>query len=110
MIVAFQPHRYSRTQHLFDEFSLAFNGADELVLTDIYPAGEAPIEGITAEHLAKSISEHGHHSVEFIADKSAVARRLAELSSPGDVVIALGAGDINRVLEDVKQHITGGTP
>ncbi|HZU82436.1 MAG TPA: cyanophycin synthetase, partial [Polyangiaceae bacterium] len=95
VVVAFQPHRYTRTKLLFDEFTRAFNKADALLVTDVYPAGEAPIEGATGEALADAIRAHGHRAVSYIAGKDRVARALFELVEPGDIVIALGAGDIN---------------
>jgi len=98
ILVAFQPHRYSRTEHLFDEFTRAFNNADQLFLTDIYAAGEKPIPGITSEHLAEAIAQHGHHNVKYAPDRAAMSAELARIAKPGDVVIALGAGDINKIL------------
>jgi UDP-N-acetylmuramate--alanine ligase len=95
VVVAFQPHRYTRTKLLFDEFTRAFNKADVLVVTDVYPAGEAPIDGATGEALAEAIRAHGHHAVSFVRDKRRVAQALLEAVEPGDIVIALGAGDIN---------------
>jgi UDP-N-acetylmuramate--alanine ligase len=95
VVVAFQPHRYTRTQSLFEEFTRAFNGADVLVVTDVYSAGEKPIEGATGQALADAIHAHGHHSVRFVQDKKHVKDALLEIVEPGDLVIALGAGDIN---------------
>jgi UDP-N-acetylmuramate--alanine ligase len=105
VLVAFQPHRYTRTQHLHDEFSRAFNKADLVLLADIYAAGEAPIPGVSAERLARSIAEHGHHAVRYVKDRASLAATLAAEARPGDVVIALGAGDINRVLSEVASGI-----
>jgi UDP-N-acetylmuramate--alanine ligase len=101
ILVAFQPHRYTRTENLFDEFTRAFNNADQLFLTDIYAAGEKPIPGITSQHLADAIAEHGHHSVKYAPDRAAMSAELARVARPGDVVIALGAGDINKILSVV---------
>ncbi|HYQ00984.1 MAG TPA: UDP-N-acetylmuramate--L-alanine ligase [Polyangiaceae bacterium] len=101
ILVAFQPHRYSRTENLFDEFTRAFNNADQLFLTDIYAAGEKPIPGITSEHLAEAIAQHGHHNVKYAPDRAAMSAELARIAKPGDVVIALGAGDINKILSVV---------
>lgn len=95
VVVAFQPHRYSRTQSLFEEFTRAFNKADLLLVTEVYPAGERPIPGATGEALADAIKAHGHHHVRYVADKRHVAAVLREEVRPGDLVIALGAGDIN---------------
>jgi UDP-N-acetylmuramate--alanine ligase len=95
VVVAFQPHRYTRTKLLFDEFTRAFNKADVLFVTEVYAAGEAPIEGATGEALAAAIRAHGHHAVTFVPDKKRVAQALRDVVEPGDIVIALGAGDIN---------------
>jgi UDP-N-acetylmuramate--alanine ligase len=95
VVVAFQPHRYTRTKLLFDEFTRAFNKADVLLVTDVYPAGEQPIAGATGEALADAIRAHGHRGVSFVKGKNHVARALLDVVEPGDIVIALGAGDIN---------------
>ncbi|MDP9035831.1 MAG: UDP-N-acetylmuramate--L-alanine ligase [Myxococcota bacterium] len=95
VVVAFQPHRYTRTKLLFDEFTRAFNKADVLLVTDVYPAGEAPIAGASGHALTEAIRAHGHRAVSFVADKRQVARALLNVVQPGDMVIALGAGDIN---------------
>ncbi|HEY6560687.1 MAG TPA: UDP-N-acetylmuramate--L-alanine ligase [Polyangiaceae bacterium] len=105
VLVAFQPHRYTRTEALFDEFTRAFNKADTVLLADIYPAGEKPIAGITSERLASAIAEHGHHRVRYVAERADLAEQLAREARPGDVVIALGAGDINRILKDVAARL-----
>jgi UDP-N-acetylmuramate--alanine ligase len=105
VVVAFQPHRYTRTRDLFDGFSRAFNKADVVVVTDIYPAGEAPIAGVTAAHLAQSIREHGHHDVTYVADKKAVPDELQRRIRQGDIVIALGAGDINAAVRELATRL-----
>jgi UDP-N-acetylmuramate--alanine ligase len=105
VIVAFQPHRYSRTELLFDDFTRAFNNADVLFLVDIYAAGEKPIQGVSAERLAQGIAEHGHGAVRYVRDRAELAAELARLGKPGDVVIALGAGDVNKVLGPVAADI-----
>jgi UDP-N-acetylmuramate--alanine ligase len=105
VIVAFQPHRYTRTHHLFDDFTRAFNQADRVVLLDIYAAGEAPIAGVSSERLAAAIRKHGHHAVSYEPDRAKIARILAAEARPGDCVIALGAGDVNRLLKDVESLI-----
>lgn len=105
ILVAFQPHRYTRTQSLFDEFTRAFNNADTLFLTDIYAAGEKPIAGISSQRLAEAIAEHGHHSVKYSADRAEMSAELARSARPGDVIIALGAGDINKILGVVGSEL-----
>ena len=94
LVVAFQPHRYSRTKELFDEFVTAFYDADLLVVTDIYAASEKPIEGVTAEALANAIRRHGQKDVTFIADREEIPDHLAGIVQPGDIVLTLGAGNI----------------
>ncbi|MSP24527.1 MAG: UDP-N-acetylmuramate--L-alanine ligase [Myxococcales bacterium] len=110
LVVAFQPHRYSRTQHLFEDFTAAFNQSDVLLVTDIYAAGEQPIAGVTSAALVAAIERHGHHWVEHVADKRDVPARLAELARQGDVVIALGAGDINRSLSKLTELLNANPP
>lgn len=106
VLVAFQPHRYTRTQLLFDDFTRAFNDADRVLVTDVYPAGERPIVGASGDLLARGITEHGHHAVRHVPDRSELVRSLAAEARPGDVVIALGAGDINRILPDVRDLLS----
>src|SRR5882672_7403919 len=112
VVVAFQPHRYTRTRDLFDGFSRAFNKADVVIVTDIYPAGESPIEGVSAAKLAQSIREHGHHDVTHVPDKRAVPDELERRVQEGDIVIALGAGDINASVRELATRLgsKGGTP
>jgi len=106
VLTAFQPHRYSRTQALFDEFACAFNDADVVLVTDVYPAGEAPIPGAEGRPLAEAIRKHGHHAVRYAPDRAALVELLALEARPGDVVIALGAGNINSILPDLEKKIT----
>jgi UDP-N-acetylmuramate--alanine ligase len=106
LTVIFQPHRYSRTQDLFDEFLTAFEGADRLILTEIYGAGEDAIAGVTGEALYHAIKRQGHMDVEFIADKGSIARQLAGRLVPGDVVLTLGAGDIYKSGEALVEALS----
>jgi UDP-N-acetylmuramate--alanine ligase len=106
IVVAFQPHRYTRTQSLFEDFTRAFNQADVLFVTDIYAGGEAPIPGISGETLAEGIALHGHNAVRYVADKALLAGELSRVARSGDVVIALGAGDINKILPMVANEIS----
>jgi UDP-N-acetylmuramate--alanine ligase len=103
IVVAFQPHRYTRTQHLFEEFTSAFNQADLLFVADIYAAGEKPIDGVSSKKLVDAIRKHGHKGARYVADKKDVPARIHEKVKPGDVVIALGAGDINRSLDTLTE-------
>ncbi len=110
VIVAFQPHRFTRTELLFDDFTRAFNDADCLFVADIYAAGEKPIEGVTAERLARAIAEHGHHTASYVGNRAELVERAAAMAEPGDVVIALGAGDINKILPPIAQALQGRGP
>jgi UDP-N-acetylmuramate--alanine ligase len=103
--VIFQPHRYTRTRDLFDEFLTAFEGADRLVLTEIYPAGEEPLPGIDGEALYQAVKRKGHLDVEFIRDKEEIVERLAPRLEPGDVVLTLGAGDVYKVGEKLVEAL-----
>lgn len=103
IVAVFQPHRYSRTRDLFDEFALSFNQTDLLFVSGIYPAGEKPIDGVSAEALVTAIEEHGHQGVELAEDKDELPQRLSAVLREGDVVITLGAGDINRIHGELAQ-------
>jgi UDP-N-acetylmuramate--alanine ligase len=105
LVVAFQPHRYTRTRDLFDAFTRAFNRADVLVMTEVYAAGEPRIEGATAERLADAIRKHGHHRVVFEPDKQKLPETLERWLEPGDMVIALGAGDINQSVRSLAERL-----
>ncbi len=97
LTVIFQPHRYTRTRDLFEEFLTAFEGADRLVLTEIYPAGEDPIEGATGAALYQAIKRKGHLDVEFVADKNQIVPHVTAMLNSGDVALTLGAGDIYKI-------------
>ncbi len=100
-VVVFQPHRYSRTQELMDDFVVAFNNADVLYILDIYAASEQPIEGISAEVLTENIKKYGHKNANYIGDiESATARVLPDLRE-GDLVITLGAGSVTRLSDEI---------
>jgi UDP-N-acetylmuramate--alanine ligase len=94
ILVAFQPHRYTRTRDHFEEFACSFNEADRVLLCDVFPAGEAPIAGADSAHLAAAIKDHGHRDVSHVARRADLAAQLASEVRAGDIVIALGAGDI----------------
>ncbi len=105
LTVIFQPHRYSRTHDLFGEFLTAFDGADRLVLTEIYGAGEDPMPEVSGEILYQAIKKKGHVDVEFIADKTQIAKQLSEKLVAGDVALTLGAGDIYKVGEALVEAL-----
>ncbi len=97
VVVAFQPHRYTRTRDLWNDFVTAFNDADVLVVTDIYSAGEAKIPGVEAAPLADAIRAHGHRDVRFAANLDDVLAELAATAREGDLVVTLGAGSVSQV-------------
>jgi len=105
LVVVFQPHRYSRTKELFEEFVKAFHDADVLILTDIYPAGEAPIEGVSAEGLAGRIRRHGHREVSWIPERDKLCAHLDELLKPGDILLTLGAGNVWQIGETMLERL-----
>lgn len=94
MIVLFQPHRYTRTQGLFREFSTAFHEADLLFVTEIYSAGEAEIEGVNSTELVESIKMHGHRNASLVPEVDQIAEHILPRLEEGDVVLTLGAGNI----------------
>jgi UDP-N-acetylmuramate--alanine ligase len=98
-LVLFQPHRYTRTRLLWDEFCAAFFVADMVLLTDIYPAGEAPYPGVTAEALAAAIAERGHRAVAYAGNLEQATERLVAEAREGDVVLTLGAGNVAAAAE-----------
>jgi UDP-N-acetylmuramate--alanine ligase len=108
LIVAFQPHRYSRTQRLMNEFGPALHGADAIVLTDIYAAGEEPIPGVTIDALAAAIERGAGRPVRLVRRLDDVVPELLKIVNEGDAVITLGAGSIGtvptRLVEALKQR------
>lgn len=104
-VVVFQPHRYSRTQELMDEFVVSFNNADVLFILDIYPASEAPIPGITAEVLTENIKKYGHKNVSYIGDIETATEKVCAALQPGDLVITLGAGTVTRLSDEILEEV-----
>jgi UDP-N-acetylmuramate--alanine ligase len=94
VIVLFQPHRYSRTRDLIDEFAKAFDDADVLFMTEIYAASEQPIPGVTGIRLAQAVKAAGHREVTYVEHKQDLAATVLPMVRPGDLVLTLGAGDI----------------
>jgi UDP-N-acetylmuramate--alanine ligase len=105
--VLFQPHRYTRTYHLMDEFAKAFHQADSLFVMDIYAASEKPIEGVTAEALVERIRQFGHRSVEYVGTLEKGVEAVLAVARDGDAVMTLGAGSVTNagemVLADLKR-------
>ncbi len=106
-IVLFQPHRYTRTRDLLNEFAGAFSNADVLLVTDIYPAGEQPVEGVNGKKLFNAIREQGHRNVWFVPDRKAIPEKTREVLMQGDMVITLGAGDIWKAGREIVEMYNG---
>jgi len=106
--VLFQPHRYTRTQALFDDFTTAFYQSDVLIVTDIYAASEPPIHGVHAEKLAAAIQQHGHGNTSYVPDHMDLVSLLVEEVQEGDVILTLGAGNVwqtgEALLEKLKER------
>ena len=100
VVCLFQPHRYTRTQLLADEFSRAFTSADKLILTDIYSAGEDPIDGVGGTFLADKVKAATGQDVKYIATGAELLNYLKKYAQPRDLIITMGAGDIYKVGEE----------
>lgn len=107
IVVLFQPHRYSRTNDLMDEFASAFNNADVLFVSDIYAASETPIDGVNAEVLTGRIKSYGHKNADYIGAIENAPAALREVVREGDLVITLGAGSVNRVGDQLLALLRG---
>ncbi len=110
VVCVFQPHRYTRTRDLFQEFATAFNDADVLILSDIYAAGEEAIPGVTGEHLAEGIRAHGHRDITFVGHRPLLAAAARERVREGDLVITLGAGDVTAVGPELLEMLGARSP
>jgi UDP-N-acetylmuramate--alanine ligase len=110
LLVLFQPHRYSRTQFLWEDFRSSFNQADILVMTEIYAAGEAPIEGVNGEILSEAISTAGHKNVVFTSTMQAGMEFLYREARPGDAILTIGAGGVGRVLDQLAMLLASKVP
>ena len=105
VVCVFQPHLYSRTRDFYEEFGKAFLLADVLVLTDVYPAREEPIQGVTGELIANAAKQFGHKDVHYIQDKKELPEYLKKNTRPGDIVITMGAGDIWKYGEEFLKQL-----
>jgi UDP-N-acetylmuramate--alanine ligase len=105
IVAIFQPHRYSRVRDLREDFERSFNDADLLIVLDIYPAGEEPIEGIDSDRLAREITLHGHRNVVRMGAATDAASELCERLEQGDLVITLGAGDVTHLADDLLDRL-----
>jgi UDP-N-acetylmuramate--alanine ligase len=104
LVVVFQPHRFSRTRDLFDDFSRVLSGADLLLLTDIYPAGEQPIDGIDSRALCQSIRVRGKVDPVLVPGVEEVLASLADLLEDGDLLLIMGAGSIEQVAQQMRDQ------
>ena len=100
LIVIFQPHRYSRTQAFLDSFATSLDLADDVTLLEIYAASEKPIHGVTSELIAAKM-ERGHYLPNFVQ----ASDRIIEMAQPGDVIITLGAGDVNSLAPIIAEGL-----
>lgn len=107
LIAVAQPHRYTRLQDLFEEFSTCFDMADHVLISPVYEAGEKPIEGISHKALVKSIRSHGHKGATVLRSLDALPDAIKELAKPGGMVVCLGAGDISKYANALVSKLTG---
>ncbi len=107
LVVGFQPHRYTRTRDLIDEFAAVLSEVDALILTDVYPAGEAPIAGADSKALARAIRARGRVDPVLVPGAADVAGVLPDLIEDGDLLILLGAGDIGRAAQSIATEFVG---
>jgi UDP-N-acetylmuramate--alanine ligase len=106
LIAVFQPHRYSRTQALWEKLGRSFYNADSVVVTSIYAAGEDRIPGVTAELIAQAALRSGHRDVHYLPDRQQAIEHLTGCLKPGDAVVTLGAGDIWKVGDEVMRRLS----
>lgn len=107
IIVVFQPHRYTRTMFLAEEFGRCFRGVDKLILTDIYAASEKPIEGVSARNIYDKVLRNGLSDVTMM-EKDNIAEHILKLKRRGDMILILGAGDIKEVADELSKKLNKG--
>ena len=107
VIAIVQPHRYTRLQSLFEQFATCFNDADSVIVADVYPAGEKPIEGVDKQHLVSAIKAHGHRSAIALDGPEALPEVVKGLAQPGDYVVFLGAGNITQWAYALPEQLGG---
>jgi UDP-N-acetylmuramate--alanine ligase len=106
-LVVFQPHRYSRLSLLMKEFATSFNQADVLIVTEIYPASEKPIPGISGEKLYEEIQRFGHKNVYYEPDLKKIPDQVAKLALSQDMLLVLGAGSISEIIPRIIKKLRG---
>ncbi len=107
VVVLFQPHRYTRTHLLLDDFARAFYDADVVLVTDIYAAGEEPIEGVRAERLVERLREFGHRNAQYVGDLDAAIEAALAVLYPGDLLLTLGAGSVTQAADRLIAALQG---
>ena len=108
IIAVMQPHRYTRLQSLFNDFSACLDDADIAIVTPVYSAGEAPIPGIDRDELASGLMRHGHPNVLTVDDEESLAEAIASVAKPGDLVVGLGAGTITDWINALPGNLQNG--
>jgi len=106
IFAVFQPHRYTRTSHFFDDFALAFNLADVVLMLDIYPAGENPIEGITTPALIEKLKSFGHKDAIYAPNFEMIESYITGNAKPGDAVVVMGAGSVTKLSDTLSQRFS----
>jgi UDP-N-acetylmuramate--alanine ligase len=109
IVSVFQPHRYTRTRDCMEEFATAFDDSDLVIISEIYPAGDSPIPGVSGQVLAEKIADQGHPNVRFISGLEAIRDELPKHLDPGDLVLTLGAGDIEKLGGQLLRRISDAT-
>jgi UDP-N-acetylmuramate--alanine ligase len=110
VVVVFQPHRYSRTRQLMEQFGDALAAADLVVITDIYPAGEAPIPGVTVEALVDAVRARARCPVHLVKPLEELPAAVAALTRAGDLVVTMGAGSIGSAGDRILAALRAGSP
>ena len=105
IISIFQPHRYTRLKDLFEEFCRSFNDADQVLLLDVYPAGEKPIKNFESINLERGLANYGHKNVIYIKDQNLLTKKLIKLINPNDLIICLGAGSITNIANNLEKEL-----
>jgi len=106
-VAVFQPHRYSRLSYLMKDFATSFNQADVLILTDIYAAGEKPIQGVTGKVLYEEIRQFGHKCIYFESDLEKIPALVSKIAKPKDIILVMGAGSIGRSIPEIINRLEG---
>jgi UDP-N-acetylmuramate--alanine ligase len=105
LIAVVQPHRYTRLRDLFSDFCACFNDADHVIVSDVYAAGEAPIEGFERDDLVEGLRAWGHRSVHSMQDPASLAAHINDLATSGDLVMCLGAGTVTQWASSLPQEL-----